>query len=212
MPTVVPHSAALQWHQYSRRYTERIDLPSYAATLDGIDFMKRSSLRIGVCSSIPSALLALLLTSSQGWSQTNDVLNGRSQFYRQATLEVPEPTSMAELSEGIAWLEDEISGSGEEDVYYDGVHYDGVHVIQSRRPFTARVGPVFVKRGRMDDVAILIDNNGAGPTVLNASDFAFDYETGIDASVIYDRCDWPVSLESRYLWINDWTSARSGVD
>jgi hypothetical protein len=63
----------------------------------------------------------------------------------------------------------------------------------------------------MDDVAILIDNNGAGPTVLNASDFAFDYETGIDASVIYDRCDWPVSLESRYLWINDWTSARSGV-
>ena len=83
-----------------------------------------------------------------------------------------------------------------------------------RRPPRSTLFPyptLFRSRERMDDVPLVIDNNGAGPTVLNARDFGFDYEAGIDAGITYNRCDCPLSLESRYLWISDWTSTRSAT-
>ena len=142
----------------------------------------------------------MLLTTTQGWSQFDDVQYESRPYYDVDALEAP----VAE--EFSSWLVDEPRG-----LAVDFDHSNAACVDHCCGRFAASVGPVLFKRERMDDVPLVINNNGAGPTVLNAGDFAFDYEAGIDAGITYHRCDWPMALESRYLWINDWNSTRSAT-
>ena len=64
----------------------------------------------------------------------------------------------------------------------------------------ASVNVLFMQRQRPSDVVIF--TNPGGATLLNASDFNFDYRPGIDASLIYNlNCRWGVDV--RYLWLDE---------
>ncbi len=76
---------------------------------------------------------------------------------------------------------------------------------------TARVGVLFMKRESPDNVALITDNSGAGPTILNGGDFDFNYQAGIETSLIYDNPNLPAPLEARYFWLNDWTNTQSAA-
>jgi hypothetical protein len=76
-------------------------------------------------------------------------------------------------------------------------------------PWTARVGGVIVRRERLDDVPLLLDNFGGGPTALNANEYQFDYEAGVDASLIFDTPALPAAIEGRFLWIDDYVATRN---
>lgn len=72
-----------------------------------------------------------------------------------------------------------------------------------------RVGAVFLKRESPDSVALVFNNAGNGPEVLNGNDFDFDYKAGIDAGVIFQRSDHDFGIGVRFISVNDWTASRS---
>ncbi len=66
--------------------------------------------------------------------------------------------------------------------------------------FIAHVDAVYLQRERPSSVPIFNDPQGA--TLLDASNFSFDYRPGIDAGLIRNvGCDW--SVELRYFWLDD---------
>ena len=74
---------------------------------------------------------------------------------------------------------------------------------------TVRIGAVFMQRGTPDNIPLVTANGGAGATILNANDFSFDFEPGVDATFIYHDCSETWGIEARYLWISEWSSTRN---
>jgi len=66
-----------------------------------------------------------------------------------------------------------------------------------------------MKRESPANIPLLIENFGAGPVALRGSDFNFDFEAGIEASLIHDNPNLPAPLEARYFWIDDCTDSHS---
>jgi len=69
--------------------------------------------------------------------------------------------------------------------------------------FTASIDSVWLQRGRPKNVPIY--TTGGGANILNASDFVFDFEPGVDLTIGFRTPD--VALEGRYLWVNTWQDA-----
>ncbi len=74
---------------------------------------------------------------------------------------------------------------------------------------TVRIGAVFMQRSTPDNIPLVTANGGAGATILNANDFSFDFEPGVDATFIYHDCSETWGIEARYLWISEWSSTRN---
>ena len=73
--------------------------------------------------------------------------------------------------------------------------------------FVASVDALFMQRRRPTDTVIFIDGN-TGATLLNASQFNFDYETGGDANLTFnDYRGWGIDL--RYEWLGDSSASAS---
>jgi hypothetical protein len=70
---------------------------------------------------------------------------------------------------------------------------------------TARVNGLYLKRESPDSVP-LISDLVTGVALLDANQFEFDDQPGVEGTLVYqiDRC-WGV--EARYLWLDDWTSS-----
>ena len=69
--------------------------------------------------------------------------------------------------------------------------------------YTARADLVWLYRGRPRNTPIY--TTAAGGNILNASDFVFDLEPGVD--VMLDVRTPEIALEGRYLWVNTWQDA-----
>ena len=68
--------------------------------------------------------------------------------------------------------------------------------------WSARVGTVYMTRESPDSVDLLLTTGGAA-SVVNASEYDFDFEAGVDVGLVYDDgcgSGWEV----RYLWMDDW--------
>jgi hypothetical protein len=80
-------------------------------------------------------------------------------------------------------------------------------------PFVRSVsfGPLFMRRASPDNIPLAIDNSGAGPVIVSGSDFQFDFEAGVEASLLFDHPNLPAPLEARYFWISDWFDSRSAA-
>lgn len=78
-------------------------------------------------------------------------------------------------------------------------------------PLTVRAGAVYVHRSNVDNIPLVTQNLGAGPVAISGGDYDFGYSPGVDASVIYDGGRTPWSVETRFLWIDDWTTSQNAV-
>ena len=104
-------------------------------------------------------------------------------------------------------------------VFFAGSHcgaQDFIRMAQNRAndysanesSITLRAGLLFMKRESPDNIPLVIENFGAGPVALRGSDFDFDFQAGVEASLIYDHPNLPAALEARYFWISDWLDNR----
>jgi len=69
---------------------------------------------------------------------------------------------------------------------------------------TASVDWMFLQRGRLDATRVFTTN--AGANIFNASQFGFDFQSGVDINLRY-RLSPSVTLEGRYLWVDAWQDA-----
>ena len=127
----------------------------------------------------PSLIMILLIFSSTCWAQTGDAnqpgaagsssYDNPSSSFAVATTRLTEPAAIFNVNN------------------YRNSCDDG----SSCGPFTARVGVVFLTRESPDDTTLVLNNAGNGPEVLRGGDFDFDYEAGIDVSLIFNHPNRP---------------------
>jgi len=70
---------------------------------------------------------------------------------------------------------------------------------------TASVDWVFLQRGRLGNIPVY--ETAAGANIFNASQFNFDFASGVDATLSY-QMNPRAALEGRYLWVDTWQDSR----